>query len=78
VEALFVAVGSAPKTDMFKGLMELDPQGFIVAGEDMGTGLPGVFAAGDIRRKPLRQVATAVSDGAIAAHSAMSYCAGLD
>ncbi|MDR1644018.1 MAG: FAD-dependent oxidoreductase [Clostridiales bacterium] len=77
VEALFIAVGAIPKTELFKGLLNLDPQGFIITDENMETGIPGVYAAGDIRKKSLRQVVTAVADGAIAAHSAMEYCTGL-
>ncbi|MDR1541111.1 MAG: thioredoxin-disulfide reductase [Clostridiales bacterium] len=72
VSALFVAVGAVPNTALFKGGISLDPNGYIVTDEDMRTGISGVFAAGDIRRKSLRQVSTAAADGAIAAHWAMN------
>jgi thioredoxin reductase (NADPH) len=74
VSALFVAIGSVPNTVLFKDVLQLDSNGYIIADENMGTGVDGVFAAGDIRRKSLRQVATATADGAIAAHSAMLEC----
>jgi thioredoxin reductase (NADPH) len=60
---------------MFSGSVELDAQGYIVAGEDTKTSLAGVFAAGDVRVKSLRQVITAAADGAIAAHEAGEYLA---
>ena len=67
VRALFVAVGTAPKTDIVKGLVNMTPSGHIITDENMRTNVAGVYAAGDIRDKLLRQVITAVSDGAIAA-----------
>ena len=72
-DGLFVAVGTVPQTDLVKDQIELDEQGYILSGEDTLTSLPGVFAAGDIRRKPLRQVVTAASDGAVAATAAAGY-----
>lgn len=72
--ALFVAVGSLPKSDILRDTgIELDERGYVVAGEDGKTSVPGVFAAGDVRTKQLRQVATAVGDGANAAASAFEF-----
>lgn len=67
---IFIYVGLVPNTALLKGQVGLDPQGYILAGEDTMTSKPGVFAAGDCRKKPLRQVVTAVSDGAVAAMAA--------
>lgn len=71
VSGLFVAVGQTPATEGLKGV-ELDG-GYIVTDEEMHTSLPGVFAAGDVRKKTLRQVVTAMADGAIAAESAIKF-----
>lgn len=71
--ACFVAAGTQPETKLFAGQVEMDQAGYILAGEDTHTSLPGVFAAGDLRRKPLRQVITAASDGAVAASEALKY-----
>lgn len=73
VDGVFVAVGTQPLTGCVSGQVEMDDQGYIVAGEDTRTSLPGVFAAGDCRKKPLRQVVTAAADGAVAAHMAGLY-----
>ncbi|MCR4432154.1 MAG: thioredoxin-disulfide reductase [Tepidanaerobacteraceae bacterium] len=77
VNGIFVAIGWVPNTSLVKDLAELDEQGYIITDENMGTGVPGLFAAGDIRRKPLRQVVTAVADGAIAAVEAGKYVESL-
>ena len=77
VAGVFVYVGNDPQTRLFKDQLELDPQGYIQAGEDTKTTLPGVFAAGDVRTKGVRQVATAVSDGAVAAIMAEKFIASL-
>jgi thioredoxin reductase (NADPH) len=69
---LFVFVGHSPNTDFLPGEAATEG-GYIITDEDMRTGLPGVFAAGDVRRKSLRQVVTAVADGAIAAAQAQRY-----
>lgn len=69
VEGLFIAVGINPVTEMFRGLIDMDAQGYIIAGEDCRTNVPGIFVAGDARRKPLRQIVTAVADGANAIES---------
>ena len=70
---VFVFVGQIPATDMVKGLVELSDSGSVITDENMATSTPGLFCAGDIREKPLRQVVTAVSDGAIAAQAASTY-----
>ncbi|MCI7224400.1 FAD-dependent oxidoreductase, partial [Fusobacterium sp.] len=70
---VFVFVGYAPSSQIFKGHIEIDQFGFIPTNEDLMTNIPGVFAAGDIRPKRLRQVVTAVADGAIAATSIEKY-----
>lgn len=72
-DGLFVAVGNIPNTKMIEGMAELDKSGYIVAGESTQTSVPGVFAAGDVRQKPLRQIVTAAADGAVAAHMAEEY-----
>ncbi|MSS64227.1 thioredoxin-disulfide reductase [Velocimicrobium porci] len=64
VEGVFVAVGTEPITAIYDGMIEMDEKGYIVADEDCATNVPGIFVAGDIRTKPLRQVVTAASDGA--------------
>lgn len=73
LSAVFAYIGSAPRTELLRGCVELDPSGYIVADENMGTSLKGVFAAGDVRTKRYRQIVTAVSDGAVAALSAEKY-----
>jgi len=77
VDAIFVAVGRKPETDIFKGIFELDESGYIKAGEMGKTNIEGVFAAGDIRTKELRQIVTAVADGANSAKSAIEYIENL-
>lgn len=73
VEGVFIAVGMIPATDVVKDIVELDQNGYVVADETGKTSAVGFFAAGDVRNKMLRQVVTAVSDGANAATSAMLY-----
>lgn len=70
---IFVFVGYAPQSQLFKGILELDKFGYIVTNENMETNIQGVYVAGDLRPKALRQIVTAVSDGAIAATSAERY-----
>ncbi len=74
-EGVFISVGRKPATELFAGQVELDAGGYIVAGETTVTSVPGVFAVGDVRTKGLRQVVTAVADGALAVHSAEEYLA---
>ena len=73
VNGIFVAVGITPNSRLAQGLVELDEKGYIRAGEDSAASLPGIFAAGDIRTKQLRQVITAASDGANAIASTEAY-----
>jgi thioredoxin reductase (NADPH) len=73
VEAVFIYVGLHPNTEWLKGTLPLTDQGFIDTNDRMETALPGVFAAGDVRNKLLRQVATAVGDGSTAAFAAEKY-----
>ncbi len=73
VSGLFVAVGILPRTDLVQDQVALDEGGFIVTDRNMQTSVPGVFAAGDVRDTPLRQVVTACADGAVAATRAVEY-----
>lgn len=73
VDGVFVAVGIIPSGDILKGIVHQDEKGYILAGEDCITSRPGIFAAGDIRKKKLRQVVTAVADGANAVTSILDY-----
>lgn len=75
-DGLFISVGRKPATELVRGQLELDAGGYVAAGETTETSLPGVYAAGDVRTKPLRQVVTAVADGAMAVHMAEEYLAG--
>ncbi|MBQ8835495.1 MAG: thioredoxin-disulfide reductase [Oscillospiraceae bacterium] len=72
-DGVFVSIGRAPATALVKGQLELDPSGYILADESTKTSIPGVFAVGDVRTKVLRQVVTAVADGAVAVHYAEEY-----
>lgn len=78
VNGVFFFVGSVPKTDFLKGVVDLDEQGYILTNEMMETNVPGVYAAGDARAKYLRQVVTAASDGAIAAVAAEKYLSEME
>ena len=77
-DGLFVSVGRKPATALVEGQLELDGGGYVAAGEDTVTSIPGVYAVGDVRSKQLRQVVTAVADGAVAVHMAEEYLAGLN
>lgn len=74
-QGLFVSIGRKPATALVKDQLELDSGGYIIAGETTQTSIPGVYAVGDVRTKLLRQVVTAVSDGAMAVHMAEDYLA---
>ncbi len=73
VDGLFVSIGRKPATELFKDSLLLDDIGYIIADETTKTNIPGVYAVGDVRTKALRQVVTAASDGAVAAHFAEEY-----
>lgn len=77
VDGLFVAIGQAPDNEAFRNKVDLDGKGYISAGEDCGTKTAGIFTAGDCRTKAVRQLATAASDGAVAALAAVNYINGL-
>ena len=73
IDGLFISIGRTPATSLFEGQLELDHEGYILADESTRTNIDGVFAVGDVRKKPLRQIVTAASDGAVAAHFAEEY-----
>ncbi len=75
IDGLFISIGRCPATELFAGQLELDAQGYIIADESTKTSIEGVYAAGDVRTKTLRQVVTAAADGAVAAHYAEEYLA---
>ena len=78
VEGVFVFVGIRPNTAFLGDLVELDRGGFVITDSEMAASRPGVFAAGDIRSKELRQISTAVGDGATAAFNAQRYLENLN
>jgi len=73
IDGAFVAVGQIPQSDMLKGFINLDSNGYVASGEDCRTNIEGIFVAGDCRNKNIRQLTTAVSDGSIAALAACDY-----
>ena len=75
-DGVFISVGRKPATEQVQGQLELDRNGYIIADESTRTNLPGVYAVGDVRTKLLRQVVTAVADGATAVHMAEEFLAG--
>ncbi len=76
VEGVFVFIGYSPGNHLVKGILDLDSYGYVITNNDMETSIPGVFAAGDIRSKMLRQIVTAVGEGATAAFAAEKYLEG--
>lgn len=72
-EGIFIAIGRIPNNELFVGLVDMDDLGYIIANETTRTSVPGVFAVGDVRTKPLRQIVTAASDGAVASKYAEEY-----
>lgn len=72
-DGCFVFIGSSPNTQLFKGVLDINERGYLITDNEMRTNIPGVFAAGDVREKSLRQAITAASDGAIAATNADIY-----
>ena len=75
-KGVFVYVGFSPQTDFLKGKLKVDEQGYIITDKNLETSVQGIFAAGDVVKKPLRQIATAVGDGALAAFMAERYIEG--
>ena len=75
-DGVFISVGREPATELVRDQIALDKSGYVAAGETTETSVPGVYAVGDVRTKPLRQVVTAVADGATAVHMAEAYLAG--
>jgi thioredoxin reductase (NADPH) len=76
VAGVFVAVGLTPSSQPFAGLLNMVETGHVIADQTLATSMPGIFAAGDIRRHSPRQIAAAVGDGATAALSAFKYLRG--
>ena len=76
IDGIFVAIGIHPSTDLFADLIECDEKGYVVASEDGATSMPGIFVAGDSRKKRLRQIVTAVADGANAVTSVQDFLVG--
>lgn len=75
LDGLFISIGRQPATDIFKGQIDLDESGYIIADESTKTNIPGVFAVGDVRTKVMRQIITAAADGAVASHYVEEYLA---
>ncbi len=75
LDGLFISIGRSAATALFQNQLALDENGYIIAGEDTKTSLAGVYAVGDVRTKPFRQIVTAAADGAVAAHFAEAYVA---
>ena len=73
IDGVFIFIGYTPNTEKFKTNITLNERGEIPTDSHLATNVPGVFAAGDVREKQVRQIATAVSDGAIAAVSAIEF-----
>lgn len=73
VDGVFVAIGTVPNSELFSAQLVCDSNHYVLAGDNTKTNLDGVFAIGDVRQKPLRQIATAVSDGAVSAYMAEAY-----
>ena len=78
MNGLFVSNGRKPASEIFRGQLDLDEGGYIIADESTRTNIAGVYAVGDVRTKPLRQVVTAVGDGAVAVHFGEEYLAQCD
>lgn len=77
LDGLFISIGRQPETKLFQSQLDMDDKGYLIADETTQTSLPGVFAAGDVRTKAVRQIVTATADGAVAAHMAEEYLLGL-
>ncbi|MEW6684820.1 MAG: thioredoxin-disulfide reductase [Candidatus Edwardsbacteria bacterium] len=72
-DGIFISIGTSPKTEFLRGMVEMDEEGYIITDKNMQTSVSGIFAAGDVRQKLLRQIATAVGDGATAAKAVEEY-----
>ncbi len=77
-DGVFISVGRKPATELVKDQLELDSGGYVIADESTKTNIPGVYAVGDVRIKKVRQIVTAVADGAVAAHEAEEYLAEIN
>lgn len=78
LDGLFISIGRSPASELFADQLELDPTGYVVADESTKTSIEGVYAIGDLRTKPVRQIVTATADGAVAAHFAEEYISGIE
>ena len=76
-DGVFISIGRAPQTELFRGQLDIDKNGYIIADETTKTSISGVFAVGDVRTKPVRQIVTATADGACASHFAEEYLANI-
>ena len=74
-DGIFISIGRKPASELVQGQLALDKAGYVIAGEDTAASIPGVYAVGDLRTKQLRQIVTAVADGAVAVHMAEEYLA---
>ena len=72
-DCVFISIGRKPISDIWKGQVDIDENGYIIADETTKTNIPGVYVVGDVRTKALRQVVTATADGAVAAHFVEEY-----
>lgn len=72
-DGIFISIGRSPATELVKGQLNLDPSGYVIANDTTQTNIKGVYAIGDVRTKELRQIVTAVADGAVAVHQAQEY-----
>lgn len=78
IEGVFIFIGMVPRTELLKDVIQTDEYGYILTDENMATSIPGVYAAGDVRKKPVKQIANAVGDGAVAAIFAEKYISSLE
>lgn len=76
-DGVFISIGRYPQTELFRGQLDIDKNGYIIADETTRTNISGVFAVGDVRTKPVRQIVTATADGATAAYFAEEYLANI-
>ena len=76
-DGIFISIGRYPQTELFRGQLDIDKNGYIIADETTKTSVSGVFAVGDVRTKPVRQIVTATADGASASFFAEEYLANI-